>query len=195
MIIISIDVGIRNLAYVIIDTNVDVCCNQTHNIVQWETIELIEKGQKASNVDNLLIGENMINIFDEKLSIYNFDKIVIENQIGKNAIKMKTIQGMISMYFLMRNYTHENIISYNAIHKLKYWVGKAKTKYDQRKKLSKEITLQMCSKYYPENILNLYKKNKKKDDLADCLLQGLDFLCKNKYLDSNYVKYVDVIVE
>ena len=56
----------------------------------------------------------MIRLFDEKLSTYDFDKIVIENQIGRNAIKMKTIQGMISMYFLMKGYTPDSICSYNA---------------------------------------------------------------------------------
>lgn len=194
MIIISIDVGIRNLAYVVVNTNA-VNSECSHEICQWETIELIEKGQKASTADNLIIGKNMIRIFDEKLSDFKFDMVVIENQIGKNAIKMKTIQGMISMYFLMRDYAPENIVSYNAIHKLKYWVGNKKTKYDQRKKLSKDITLQMCTKYYPESLLLLYKKNKKKDDLADCLLQGLDYLCKNKQIDSDYVDYVDIKVE
>lgn len=194
MIIISIDVGIRNLAFVVIDTNVDDMVSTNHKIIQWETVELIDKGIKVSNADNLHIGHNMIRLFDEKLSTYDFDKVVIENQIGRNAIKMKTIQGMISMYFLMKGYNPETICSYNAVHKLKYWVGAKKTKYEQRKKLSKQITQQMCESYYDDTILQLFKKNKKKDDLADCLLQGLDYLCKFDHLDADYVQYVNVIV-
>ncbi len=194
MIIISIDVGIRNLAYVIIDTSVNSSISTNHQLIQWETIELIDKNIKVSNADNLHIGHNMIRLFDEKLSTYDFDKIVIENQIGRNAIKMKTIQGMISMYFLMKGYAPDTICSYNAVHKLKYWVGSNKTKYDQRKKLSKQITQQMCESYYDNEIFQIYKKNKKKDDLADCLLQGLDYLCKFNHLDAEYVEYVNVIV-
>lgn len=194
MIIISIDVGIRNLAYVIIDTSVNSSISTNHQLIQWETIELIDKDIKVSNADNLHIGNNMIRLFDEKLSTYDFDKIVIENQIGRNAIKMKTIQGMISMYFLMKGYTPDSICSYNAVHKLKYWVGSKKTKYDQRKKLSKQITQQMCESYYDNKTFQIYKKNKKKDDLADCLLQGLDYLCKFNNLDAEYVEYVNVIV-
>ena len=67
MIIISIDVGIRNLAYVIIDTSVNDTTTTNHKLIQWETIELIDKGTKVSNADNLYIGHNMIQLFDEKL--------------------------------------------------------------------------------------------------------------------------------
>ena len=32
---------------------------------------------------------------------YDFDYIVVENQIGQNAIRMKMVQGMASMFFLI----------------------------------------------------------------------------------------------
>ena len=180
MLIISIDVGIRNLAYVIIkvkELNI-------HNIIEWNVIELCDKKEKASSVLNEKIGYSIYTQFDDILNTYKFDKIIIENQIGKNAIKMKTIQGMITMYFIMKDYDINNIISYNACHKLKHFIENKKTTYNERKKISKEITKCLCEKYYDIDIMNYYNDFKKKDDLADCLLQALDFIKKKKLLEN-----------
>ena len=182
MIIISIDVGIRNLAYIIIEVNE----LNKHNILKWEVIELCDKTEKACDVNNVKIGKNLNILFNEKLKDYKIDKIIIENQIGQNAIKMKTIQGMINMYFIMNNYDINDIINYNAIHKLKYFINNKKTTYSERKKLSKEITKKLCDSYYNEEIKNYYKNFKKKEDLADCLLQCIDYMKKINYIDDNF---------
>ena len=121
----------------------------------------------------------------EVSSRYKFDKILIENQIGQNAIKMKSIQNMIVMYFITENYTVNEIINYNATNKLKCFISE-KTTYSQRKKISKEITYKLCEMYYKDNI-EQYKNSKKKDDLADCLLQVLDYMKKNKYIYEEYL--------
>lgn len=187
MIIISIDVGIRNLAYVIIE----VIGLNDHKILEWDVLELCAKDVKASCVDNVVIGENMKILMNEKYSPYTFDKIIIENQIGQNAIKMKTIQGMINMYFIMNGYNQEQILNYNAVHKLKPFIEKGtKTTYAERKKMSKEITQQLCDKYYGSSMLEYYKNFKKKDDLADCLLQGLDYIKKQGLNDESFYLFI-----
>tara|TARA_B100000902_G_scaffold339023_1_gene340939 strand:+ start:149 stop:724 length:576 start_codon:yes stop_codon:yes gene_type:complete len=181
--LLSIDVGIRNLAYVIINVE-DV---NVHHIEQWDVLELCGKCEKASNVSNVIIGENMKNIFNEKFSELVFDKIIIENQIGQNAIKMKTIQGMINMYFIMNGYNESKIINYNAVHKLKPFQPKdIKLTYADRKKLSKVVTGQLCEKYYGDDIHTYFLKYKKKDDLADCLLQCIDFIKKQNLITEEF---------
>ena len=105
---------------------------------------------------------NMYKILDELLSSYKFDVILIENQIGRNAIKMKTIQGMLNMYFVMREYDNTNIINYNAVHKLKYFLKNKKTTYAERKKLSKQITEQLCKIIMEMKCLIIIKNLKKK---------------------------------
>jgi hypothetical protein len=183
MILLSIDVGIRNLAYILIQHH-DV---DRHEILKWDVIELIEPHETASKVQNTYIGKSLCKQFDDILPGYDIDKVIIENQIGQNAIKMKAIQGMINMYFIMREYDIENILNYNACHKLKPFIDKnKKTTYSERKKLSKTITLALCQKYYDDDILDFYKSFKKKDDLADCLLQGLDYLKKQDKLTSEF---------
>ena len=79
----------------------------------------IEK-TNASELDLNTIGrnikENFNTIFSEDMD--SISDVVIENQLSPMAIRMKTIQGMISQYFIMKN---ENIqIRFvNATNKLK----------------------------------------------------------------------------
>ena len=185
--ILSIDVGIRNLAYVIIET----IAQDHHTIVDWNVLELIESHEKAAQVDNVKIGKNMCAALDDVLKDKTIDKILIENQIGQNAIKMKAVQGMLNMYFVMRDYDMEQIINYNAVHKLKYFLkDKQKTTYAERKKMSKEITQCLCKNYYGDEICTYYGSFKKKDDLADCLLQVLDYIRKQEQLTADFYQNV-----
>lgn len=182
MIILSIDVGIRNLAYILLKIN-EV---NEHEILQWDVLELIDADEKAAKADNTKIGKSLCIQLDSVLEDKHIDKILIENQIGQNAIKMKSIQGMINMYFIMRNYDIQNIINYNAVHKLKCFIGNAKTTYNERKKKSKEITQCLCKHYYGDDIYQYYCSYKKKDDLADCLLQALDYIRREKFLNESF---------
>ena len=70
MLILSIDVGIRNLAYIIIKVN----ALDKHEILRWDVIELCDKDEKASKVDNTKIGKNMHIKLDDILEGYNIDK-------------------------------------------------------------------------------------------------------------------------
>ena len=112
--------------------------------------------------------------------IQNVDQIVIENQISPIANRMKSIQGMIAQYFIMKNITNIDFVS--SSNKLKEFIGDQKTTYAERKKIGVNITKDILAKN-PLNMdwLPFVSKHKKKDDLADSLLQGLWFL-RNKKL-------------
>tara|TARA_B110000008_G_C16969092_1_gene563197 strand:- start:1849 stop:2430 length:582 start_codon:yes stop_codon:yes gene_type:complete len=191
MILLSIDVGIRNLAYVIIRVN-DI---DDHEILKWDVLELIEPHEKANTAQNTCIGKSLCNQFDAILPEFDISLVLIENQIGQNAIKMKTIQGMINMYFVMRDYEISRIINYNAVHKLKPFLGNhVKTTYAQRKKLSKQITKTLCETYYGHCMIEFYSSYKKQDDLADCLLQALDYIQKQGKLTSSFYEVVQEFI-
>jgi hypothetical protein len=167
--IISIDVGIKNLAYVIYDKT----------IVEWKVVELCDKTQNASKLNMIEVGKKL---FEALESIHHpITEIVIENQIGQNAIRMKMLQGMITFYFISKGLT---LIHYwNAGNKLKRFI-KEKTTYSQRKKYSVQITRTIVSQSFSDQ-QSYFETHKKKDDLADCFLQLLDFLGKqNKLPDS-----------
>lgn len=99
--------------------------------------------------------------------------VIIENQIGPLASKMKAIQGMVVQYWLMRGAKVECI---SAVNKLKLF-HQGPTTYAERKKLSIKYAKEyLKEKGWDETPL---LKHKKKDDLADTLLQAAWFLSRS----------------
>jgi hypothetical protein len=124
-------------------------------------------------------------------------QVVIENQIGNIAARMMVIQGMVTMFYTSRN-RNIQIEHVSSSHKLKYAASlvslpeqpqqsqhinpetpnpqtKTKTKYQEHKSHAKDycelilLSDPKFSVFYEE-----FKGNKKKkDDLADCFLQGI----------------------
>ena len=77
---------------------------------------------QASTVSLVFVGYSLMKQFDELF--YNgsndqIDAVVIENQISPIANRMKTVQGMITQYFLMRGVDKEHIIYFSSVQKLK----------------------------------------------------------------------------
>jgi len=146
------------------------------------------KKSNASKIDLVTIGRNIQHRFDDILCDYllTINTIIIENQIGPIANKMKTIQGMLSQYFIMKN-NNISIDFISATNKLKDFItldkdkDKEKMEYKDRKKLG----IQICSNFVSETGLfkewNIFfSKHQKKDDLSDCFLQGMWYIKHNK---------------
>ena len=131
--------------------------------------------EKADDFNLIELGINLRELLDKDVSINNakIDCIVIENQISPLANRMKTLQGMIAQYFIMKN--NNNIVFLSAANKLKQFIGTKKTTYSERKKLSVEITKTLLEKYN-STWIDIFCKDGKKDDLADCFLQGIYYL-------------------
>jgi hypothetical protein len=157
-------------------------------IKKIELIELLTKYTNTTffntiekNINKTLkyveIGKNMKNIFDELFGKYNnIDYVLIENQLGPSAMKMTNIQYMVSQYFITMNNTI-NIEFISPCNKLKDFNIDGKLNYKQRKQMSTNICLnQINNSTYYHNWIEHFNKHKKRDDLADCFLQGLWFI-------------------
>jgi hypothetical protein len=150
-----------------------------------EDIEKI-KEKSANKMDLVSIGVAIKKHFDTHFSaddnINNINHIVIENQISPIATRMKTIQGMIMQYFIMKGIT--SITFASAINKLKAFTIDKKTSYKDRKKLGIEVTKKILTLLPLLNTKTDYFINhQKKDDLADSFLQGVWYLQSIKKLD------------
>lgn len=151
-------------------------------INNYKSLHFLEeiKSKNASQYDLIYLGiqikEKLNKILKLQENKYNIDIAVIENQISPIANRMKTIQGMLAQYLIMNNLY--NIIFYSASNKLKIFTNdNDKTTYNERKKMSIQYSQQLLQEYSPLKYwLNYFNKHKKKDDLADCFLQGLSYL-------------------
>ena len=147
--------------------------------IYFQTIEC----KKANEVDLFNIGVNIKNKFNEIFKDEGkIDYVIIENQIGPLAIRMKTIQGMIVQYFIMSNLNVQHIEFISASNKLKDCDTKDKEKYSDRKKLGIAKCLGVISSDFRFNEhVNYFNEHKKKDDLSDAFLQGLWFINNKKF--------------
>ena len=133
------------------------------------------KRENANNVDLIKIGRNISLLFDKKFNNLDINLVLIENQIGSIATRMKTIQGMITQYFIIR-YPSSTIKYISSFNKLKLFTDKKQT-YKERKELSVKKTEELINEYNsPIKWINFFNKHKKKDDLADCYLQSIVYM-------------------
>jgi hypothetical protein len=83
------------------------------NISDYVKAKVLEPISNVSANDLTLIqmGIKLVKEFDKVLDLAHIDQIVIENQISPIANRMKTLQGMIAQYFIMREKTAIAFIS------------------------------------------------------------------------------------
>jgi len=181
--------------------------DKINDFLKKQSLEPIikKKSKTANDTDLIKIGKNMKNSLNKVLETIDITNVIIENQISPIANRMKTIQGMLAQYFIIKD---ENIaIEFvSSSNKLKQFSDVSMKKPKQSENIL-ENTIKY-TKNTTENSTNIgtnpdYKKHKidgvlycsqiisnndflnqwtssldtkKKDDLADCFLQGLWFL-------------------
>ena len=159
--LLSIDVGIKNLAMCLIDES-------TQLVLQWDV-----SGVPPQHQDGLFV--SLRNHLDEKPWVLTATTILIEKQPGMNKT-MKTVENFLHSYFVIKNPNAETII-YDARHKVPDIAGAGKAKYRQRKKAA----VDRCRTFLETSEINkhwmaTFVASKKKDDLADTVLQALSYI-------------------
>lgn len=180
--ILSFDVGIKNLAY---------CILEPPKIKYWEVINL------ENSTDHAKLYVDLIESLDSRKDVLlNVDTVLIEKQPSFNP-KMRIIAGCLQTYFFIRGVVDSD----NKIKVIKFYSPKNKLKcYNSKEPLeipeggnkysqTKKAGVVICEKLLLESnkdFLAFFKGSKKKDDLADSYLQGLTYYLQlNKMLSNN----------
>lgn len=155
--ILSIDVGIKNLA---------MCMMDDQRIVEW-----VVEGVPPESSNGIFI--SMRNLLDSKPWVLKADTILIEKQPDRNK-KMKMVEHFLHAYMIIKNPSAETII-YDARHKIPDVSGAGKALYRKRKQTS----ITRCREFICESnshLVGYFDESKKKDDLADTVMQALSFI-------------------
>ena len=140
----------------------------------------------ASQVDLITIGRAIKRQLDSDPAIEGTTHVIIENQISTIATRMKTIQGMIAQYFIMRFGDAVQIEFVSSHNKLKGFSVEKATEGSSYK-ANKSDGIAICRRFFAANteMANWspeFERSKKRDDLADCFLQGVWYLKTNKLI-------------
>lgn len=181
--ILSFDIGIKNLAFCLFQHDLE-SSYINFDIIEWDIINLVLDGDKILDHDTLFIQLN------ERFSDIKIDYVVVENQPAMKNPIMKTIQVMVYSYFKQMQLLHNKDIldvkMCNASNKIRYAKKiipsteiELKTPESNTYKRNKEAaiayTLYLLNLNNKNDDISFFKTFKKKDDLADTLLQGLYF--------------------
>jgi hypothetical protein len=140
----------------------------------------------AGETDLISIGRAIKRVLDADPEVRGATHVIIENQISTIASRMKTIQGMIAQYFIMQD-PHIEIEFVSSHNKLKGQALPSSNQNDTDKnkyKTHKSDGVAICRQSLNEtpnfeSWKPMFESSKKKDDLADCFLQGMWYLNKN----------------
>ncbi len=195
--ILSFDIGIKNLAYCILYK--DLTINNEKNLIihKWGIINILEDNEKCKDISLDEIGTRMYKRLQDEFLEENITEVLLENQpVLKNPV-MKSIQILIMGFFKYESVILGREIKLikliNASNKLKLGkkliqfnesedILKIKSKYNRNKKLAILYTNYFLEKelYSDYNkYYTLFNEHKKKDDLSDAFLQGLYYIKNN----------------
>ena len=181
--VLSWDIGIKNLAYCILEKdNSDI---SQIEIIDWDIISLESNGNDIHKLSFELFPK-----MDKITDLIKNDVVVIENQPCMRNPKMKTMQILVYSYFVMRfnvdpgdqgQHPHKHIKMMSASNKLKCYEGPSielKTKSKSKYTIRKATAIAHCRHFVSTNqeYLDFFNEHSKKDDLADSYLQGLYYL-------------------
>ena len=164
--LLSIDVGIKNLAMCLIDA-------RSRRIHQWDV-----SGVPPQHADGLF--RALKTHLRARPWTLDASTVIIEKQPERNKT-MKGVEHFLHAYFLCHD---KNVVIYDARFKVPDVSGPGRARYIERKKASIERCRSFLTETQPDWI-PMFQGHKKKDDLADTCMQALSFIDRHT-LEENH---------
>lgn len=166
--ILSIDCGIKNLAMCLIDPT-------DRKIHQWDV-----SGVPPLHADGVF--PCLVRHLNERPWVLGANTVIIEKQPDRNR-GMKAVENLLHTYFLVKG-PERQVVIWDARHKVPDMAGAGAARYAQRKKAS----IERARKFIEATDVNralvpFFDSHKKKDDLADTVMQALSFIDKRPVVD------------
>lgn len=190
--VLSFDIGVKQLAF----------CDFNYNETEHKPFVINDFNVKDLSIPEKKYDINkIVGVLLDFLSVFNiehYNYILIENQPAYLNPVMKSIQIIIFTFFIIekRNHNNNNNISVlfcSASNKLKtlnyikkedadniFNIIKDKCGGEAKKYKFNKLLSNSLMDYFIEHfifnkdvVIDIYSKNKKKDDLSDCFLQGV----------------------
>ena len=167
--ILSIDCGIKNLAMCLIDPT-------DRKIHQWDV-----SGVPPLHADGVF--PCLVRHLNERPWVLGANTVIIEKQPDRNR-GMKAVENLLHTYFLVKG-PERQVVIWDARHKVPDMAGAGAARYAQRKKAS----IERARKFIEATDVNralvpFFDSHKKKDDLADTVMQALSFIDKRPAPDA-----------
>lgn len=155
---------------------------------------VVAKSKNANQIHLVEIGKRIKAQFDAVFANCEPTHVILENQISPIAGRMNTIQGMVAQYFIMRDANDRLAIDFiSSSGKLKGFSDKVqsadkaqpttavKAQDTNTYKDHKRDGIAFCHQFMAANgglatFRHIIEAAPKKDDLADCFLQGIYYL-------------------
>lgn len=186
-IFISFDIGVKNLSCCVL--NVATKSDTEIQVLLWKIMPLAQEKEKIPVMNE--IAGRLFMVMDElvdTLQTNGYDHIthvLIENQPSRLNGSMKSIQMMIYSYFQLRRHWDGIVSQVSMIsasqkllhHDIQITENTTKTGYQ----LNKWKAVQYAQEYIRDcpQLSELFSSHKKKDDLADAMLQSVSWLRKH----------------
>ena len=155
--------------------------NETNNLVEeWDV-----SGVPPEHKDGIYV--SLRKHLDERPWVLTAQTILIEKQPDRNK-KMISVMHFLHAYFIIKCPQAETIL-YDARHKIPDVAGPGKAQYNKRKKAA----IERCEAFIRQDDVNahwldIFLKSKKKDDLADTVMQALSFVNRKEVLPASQKK-------
>jgi hypothetical protein len=154
----AFDMGIKNFAFVVMDTEDDY--------VRW--LDLSDLSHSADIYRNLI---HHLNSFNRHWR--DVDTVLIEQQMNRHNIGAARLACHV-MAFFYHCHPHVRVIEYPSSYKTRYTQGGNHLEYRARKSFA---VAQVMNAYEDKDpvLIDWILSLSKKDDIADCILMGITF--------------------